>query len=211
VTHALAFALTAGIGAILLMPQRSSLPKTSAAQVIQIALEPDPPLPAPAPPAPEQSAPDPPKVSRPVLRHDVRKPDPAPIMADEVASPVAMEAPLDQSSVAAVEAPSPKSTPPGDIESQYAATLRSNIDSRTSVPATAEYRLLKPHGEVRVHFTLDRSGMLIASELARSSGSALLDRHALEIVRTGHYPPFPGDAFQGASHHTFLITLEFHS
>ena len=53
--------------------------------------------------------------------------------------------------------------------------------------------------------------MLIASELARSSGSALLDRHALEIVRTGHYPPFPGDAFQGESHHTFLITLEFHS
>jgi protein TonB len=209
VTHTLAFALTAGIGAILLMPQRLITTNPLAAPAIQIALAPDPP--APLPPAPEQSAAEPPKVPRPVLHHDVRKPDPAPLMAAEVASPVAMQAPLDQSSVAAVEAPSPKSTPPGDIESQYAATLRSNIDSRTSVPASAEYRLLKPHGEVRVHFTLDRSGMLIASELARSSGSGLLDRHALEIVRTGHYPPFPGEAFQGESHHTFLITLEFHS
>jgi protein TonB len=132
-------------------------------------------------------------------------------MAAEISSPVETQASPEPSSAASVEAPSAQRPPAGDIESQYAATLRTNIDSRTAPPISAEYRLLKPHGEVRVHFTLDRSGMLVASDLARSSGSGLLDRHALEIVRTGHYPPFPSDAFQGESRHTFLITLEFHS
>jgi TonB family protein len=146
-----------------------------------------------------------------VVHRDVQKPDAPSLMAAEISSPAETEASLEPSSAAPVQAPFPQSAPPGDIESQYAATLRTNIDSRTALPISAEYRLLKPHGEVRVNFTLDRSGVLVASALARSSGSALLDRHALEIVRTGHYPPFPGDAFPSESRHTFLITLEFHS
>jgi periplasmic protein TonB len=146
-----------------------------------------------------------------VVHRDIRKPEATSLMAAEISSPAETEPSLEPSSAASVEAPSPQSAPAGDIESQYAATLRTNIDARTALPSSAEYRLLKPHGEVRVHFTLDRSGMMVASELARSSGSALLDHHALEIVRTGHYPPFPGEAFQGESRHTFLITLEFHS
>jgi protein TonB len=132
-------------------------------------------------------------------------------MAAVVPSPADFSPAPESPPTSTVEVPPPVGAPSGTIDVQYAATLRSNIDSRTVTPTSAEYRLLKPHGEVRVNFTLDRSGMMLSSELARSSGSSLLDHHALEIVRTGRYPPFPGDAFQGESRHSFLITLEFHS
>ena len=203
--------MTAGLGAFFLsMPQRLLQPTTSVAPAIQVALETEPTPPSPSPPAPDPPTPTPPKVQR-VVHREIRKPDPVPLMTAELSSPAVSEASFEQSPAAAVKEPSLRRAPAGDIESQYAATLRTNIDSRTSLPTSAEYRLLKPHGEVRVNFTLDRSGMLLASDLARSSGSALLDRHALEIVRAGRYPPFPSDAFQGEFRHTFLITLEFHS
>jgi len=210
VTHALAFVLTAGLGAVLLMPQRLTPLEAAAAPVVQIALEPEPSPPSPSPPVPEPPAPQPPKVPHPTMHRDVQLPDPLPLMAAEVSPPAEMQLP-DPAPAAAVEAPSPKGAVPADLESQYAAALRTNIDSRTAPPTSAEYRLLKPHGEVRVNFTLERSGMLVDSALARSSGSALLDRHALEIVRAGRYLPFPNEAFRGESRHSFLITLEFHS
>jgi protein TonB len=198
--------MTAGIGAFFLAVQQPAELKASATAAIQIALEAEP-----SPPSPPAPDPEPPKVPRPVLHREIRQPDAAPLMAAVVSSAAEFESVHDSSPSEAVQAPPARSVASGNLDSQYAATLRTNIDSRTSLPTSAEYRLLKPHGEVRVNFTLDRSGMMVASELARSSGSTPLDRHALEIVRTGHYPPFPNDAFQGESSHSFFITLEFHS
>lgn len=204
-SHALALALTAGIGAFLLTNQRSpALNTVVAARAIQIAVQAEP-----SPPAPPRPVPEPPKVTRPVAHREIRQLT-VPLMAAVVPDPAEF-APAQDPSLSPVQTPPSSSAPPGTLEAQYAATLHTNIDSRTAPPSSTEYRLLKPHGEVRVSFTLDRSGLIVASELARSSGSNLLDHHALEIVRTGHYPPFPGDAFQGESRHSFLITLEFHS
>jgi TonB family protein len=98
----------------------------------------------------------------------------------------------------------------GTIEAQYAATLRTNIDARTVVPDSIEYRLRRPKGETRISFILDREGSVLAASGARTSGSDILDRQAVYIVKAGRYPPFPQAAFRGESRHSFLVTLEFH-
>lgn len=175
-------------------------------QSIEVALEAEPTPPAPPPPEPS-----PPKVTRPVIHREVKQPAALPLMAAVSSSPTQFSAAPESQQSPVVETPPPVSGPVEPLEAQYAATLRANIDSRNVPPSSAEYRLLKPHGEVRVSFILDRSGMMIASQLAHSSGSSLLDHHALEIVRNGRYPPFPELAFQGESRHSFFITLEFHS
>jgi periplasmic protein TonB len=206
VSHFLALALTAGVGSFLLAPQRDVEPQTTATPAIQIALQPEP-----APPEPAAPAPEPPKTQRPVVHHEVRQPVAPPLMAAVVSSPAEFSPPEDTApSPEAPMSPPPKPSS-GTVDAQYAATLRSNIDSRTAPPSSTEYRLFRPRGEVLVNFTLDRTGMMVSTQLARSSGSKLLDSHALEIVRSGRYPAFPGDAFQGESRHSFLITLEFHS
>jgi TonB family protein len=98
----------------------------------------------------------------------------------------------------------------GTIEAQYAATLRTNIDVRTVVPDSVEYRLHRPKGETRVNFTLDREGSVLTANIAHTSGWDILDRQALMIVKSGRYPPFPSAAFPGELRHIFLVTLEFH-
>jgi protein TonB len=97
------------------------------------------------------------------------------------------------------------------IEAQYAATLRTNIDSRTTVPNSIEYRLFKPRGSARVSFTLERDGTADKVALIHGSGSNLLDRQALNIVQSGHYPPFPERSFPGEARHVFVVTIEFQS
>ena len=204
-THALALALTAGLSTFLFVPRSTPQPLVTAAPAIQIALEAQA-LP-PAPPVQQ-----PPQEAKPILRREHKQAQAPPLMAAIVATP-ADYSPAPDSPPAPPNdpPPSPKTANSGSLDAQYAATLRTNIDSRTNAPSSAEYRLLKPHGEVRVSFTLDRSGSMLESQVARSSGSTLLDRHALSIVQAGRYPPFPGDAFRDETHHTFLITLEFHS
>jgi TonB family protein len=98
-----------------------------------------------------------------------------------------------------------------NIEAEYSAALRKNVDERTEVPSTAEYRLLKPAGSAMICFTLDRSGNPSAVALKRPSGSKILDFQATRIVASGHYPPFPDGAFPGEQRHVFIVTIEFRS
>jgi TonB family protein len=114
--------------------------------------------------------------------------------------------PQDATPPVLAEPPKPSA---GTIEAQYEATLRTNIDARTVVPDSVEYRLRKPRGETRILFTLAREGSVLATSVAHSSGSDILDRQAVRIVKAGRYPPFPQTAFRGESHHSFLVTLEF--
>ena len=98
-----------------------------------------------------------------------------------------------------------------NIEAQYAAALRTNIDSRTTVPNSLEYRLFKPRGAARVSFTLERDGTADRAAVVHGSGSNILDRQALNIVQSGRYPPFPERAFPGEARHVFVVTIEFQS
>jgi outer membrane biosynthesis protein TonB len=163
---------------------------------------------APAPPAPEVEPPKPvPHTSA------ARRPAPAPVAAPmTIAADAAPEA-----DAAAVMLPAEAAAPPpaashASVEAEYAAALRENLDARTEVPKTAEYRLLKPSGAPQVCFTLDRGGGNPGHvAVTHRSGSTILDTQALRIVAAGHYPPFPEAAFPGEQRHVFVVTIEFHS
>lgn len=96
-----------------------------------------------------------------------------------------------------------------DLEAEYAANLRADIDRRTRPPDSVQYRLRHPSGEVRVGFVLMRSGEATAIRLLRSSGSSLLDAAAQATVSSGHYPPMPAKAFAGETEHLFAVTIEY--
>ena len=96
-----------------------------------------------------------------------------------------------------------------DLEAEYAAGLRADIDRRTHPPDSAQYRLHRPFGEVRVSFVVTRSGEAKDVRVVRSSGSSILDEQALGIVASGRYLPIPTKAFADEAEHLFLVTIEF--
>ena len=96
-----------------------------------------------------------------------------------------------------------------DLEAEYAAGLRADIDRRTHAPDSAQYRLRRPSGEVRVGFVVLRNGEAKVVRVLRSSGSSILDDAAQTTVSSGHYPPMPAKAFAGESEHMFAVTIEF--
>ncbi|MBV8343062.1 MAG: energy transducer TonB [Gammaproteobacteria bacterium] len=168
---------------------------------LELSLQFAPPEARPLPPPP---APPPPRMRRVPV-----EPALAPVVIEP--PPVASEAP--PADAVLVAAPAPPSAQPGDshpdLEAQYAAALRADIDARTRPPDTIQYRLRRPSGEVRVRFVLRRSGEVEAVALLRSAGSPILDEAALNIVSSGHYPPMPAKAFVGEAHHVFVVTIEF--
>jgi TonB family protein len=163
--------------------------------------------PAPAPPQPEPRATP--------TRREPAKPLMAalsPIPAETVrADPEAVpdDAPVFAASEATSPAAAQSSASHPDLDAQYAAGVRSDIDRRTRVPDTAQYRLRRPSGEVRVGFALTRAGEPKAVTLRGSSGSTILDEAALTIVSSGHYAPMPANVFTGEVEHVFAVTIEF--
>jgi periplasmic protein TonB len=202
----LSLVLTAAIIAATVAVHNDSREVTLEHPAIQIELAPEP-VP-PVEKAPEPPAPQPPK-PRPVPKKASKRevaPAALPLMAAtaEIPAPNDIPAPADD----AEPAPPPRASS-GTIEAQYAETLRTNIDARTVVPNSAEYRIRRPKGETRVNFTLDREGSILIASVAHGSGSDILDRQAVSIVRAGRYPPFPQTAFRGELRHSFSVTLEF--
>jgi len=133
-------------------------------------------------------------------------------------SPVASEpqlqasepVPEDAALVASASMPAPAPDTHPDLEAEYAAGLRADIDRRTHAPDSAQYRLHRPSGEVRVGFVVMRNGEAKAVRVLRSSGSSILDDAAQNTVSSGHYPPMPAKAFAGEAEHMFAVTIEFH-
>jgi periplasmic protein TonB len=108
---------------------------------------------------------------------------------------------------ATMPAPAPDTRP--DLEAEYAASLRADIDRRTHAPDSVQYRLHRPSGEVRVGFVVMRNGEAKAVRVLRSSGSSILDDAAQTTVSSGHYPAMPAKAFAGEAEHMFAVTIEF--
>jgi protein TonB len=155
------------------------------------------------PPTPPPAQPRPVTAPRAVTRAAPQPREPLPLIEEP--------APLGADLIAADPTPPAPAAGPSraDLEAQYAAQLREDIDRRTHPPDTMEYRLHRPSGEVRVHFVVLRSGEPRAVALLRSSGSRLLDDAALGIVASGHYPPIPDKLFVGETQHPFAVTIEF--
>ena len=161
--------------------------------------------PAPVPPQPEPPKPKPRTVP---LQHRAVQVVPEPVIVPVDAEPLAPDVPMIAADVPAEPAPAAPSH--ASVEAAYMAALREDINGRTVVPDTAEYRLLKPHGETLVRFFLDRSGGTPRQVvLQRTSGSRILDAQALHIVSSGRYPPFPEAAFPGEAGQSFLVTVGF--
>lgn len=87
--------------------------------------------------------------------------------------------------------------------------LRTYIRGITEYPTSGDARRLRPEGSSVVRFTLGRDGSLKNAEIEKGSGSPILDRQALQIVRNGKYPAWPADAWGGSDEHTFTVTVQF--
>lgn len=96
-----------------------------------------------------------------------------------------------------------------NIEAGYVGRLRGYIRSITEYPTSGDARRLRPEGASVVRFTLGRDGTMKDAEIERSAGSPILDKQALQIVRNGKYPAWPGDAWPGSSDHVFTVTVQF--
>ena len=95
------------------------------------------------------------------------------------------------------------------MEAGYVGKLRNYIRSITEYPTSGDARRLRPEGASVVRFTLTRDGTLRNAEIERGSGSPILDKQALAIVRGGKYPAWPVDAWSSADDHTFTVTVQF--
>jgi protein TonB len=210
----MALAITTALLAVLFATRGDSrrdspaTPPSTSEPGIEVSLQQEP---AETPPAPA------PPVPRKLLTHRVMPQQATvaelPVPAEPQAMPVEHDpvpeggALVAASGAAASAAPASDSHP--DLEAQYAAGLRADIDRRTHPPDSVQYRLHRPSGEVRVGFVVLRNGEPKGIRMLRSSGSAILDEAALAIVSSGHYPPMPAKVFAGEVEHIFAVTIEF--
>jgi len=207
-SDAVAFALSGVVLAVLLSTKVDSWTDASASPAtnqssIEVSVQTEAAVapPPPAPPPPLQK-PLPHRVVPQVRVAEIPVPAEPQLQASE---PVPEGAALVAS--ATMPAPAPDTRP--DLEAEYAASLRADIDRRTHAPDSAQYRLRRPSGEVRVGFVVMRNGEAKAVRVLRSSGSSILDDAAQTTVSSGHYPPMPAKAFAGEAEHMFAITIEF--
>lgn len=81
--------------------------------------------------------------------------------------------------------------PAGNSRS-YAAKVRSWLYAHKVYPKHA--RMRREEGMVRIHFVLDRAGILLEGHIVGSSGHASLDQEAMAMMqRASPYPRAPGD------------------
>jgi protein TonB len=202
-----ALVLSAVVLAILSTTRVNSWTQVSASPAanqssIEVSLQTDTAVTPPAPPPPPQQP-----LSRRVIPQQFRVAE-IPLSAEpqaQASEPVPEGAALVES--AAMPAPTSDARP--DLEAEYAASLRADIDRRTHAPESVQYRLRRPSGEVRVSFLVMRNGEAKAVHVLRSSGSSILDDAAQTTVSSGHYPPMPSKAFTGEAEHMFAVTIEF--
>ena len=172
---------------------------------------------APAPPAPElEPAPAPPKPrsvprrvekkARPVAK---RVPKPVPKRAqkfvpDAVTAPASVPAPAPpmpeppaSTAVVAAPAPVPAAPPPdiGSLVAQYRAAIIAQAKRYRRYPRFARDNGWQ--GKVDVRMAIGADGAIASLRVARSTGYAILDQQALEMVRSARpQAPIP-DALRG--------------
>jgi TonB family protein len=203
----MALTLTAALAAVLLVCSRSALrlhrQPSPDSPSIEISTE------STVAPTPQLPPPEAPRRMQP--RHAVIPPSVLEVPPEALLPKFEQQSVPQDAALVASAAPVSTSNPHPDVDAQYAAQLRADIDRRTRPPDSARYRLRHPTGEVYVRFVVTRAGLQKSSTLVRSSGSVDLDDTALQIVSSGHYPPMPAEAFAGEAEHAFLVTIEFRS
>lgn len=128
--------------------------------------------------------PPPPVKQAEVVLPKPEPPKPKPVQKQRTA---AIETRRVSSEVASEHAASASSGARGDAKAAYMQQIVAHLQRHKSYPAAA--RANHVEGTVTVTFTLNRGGSVIASHIARGSGSAELDREALEMLKRAQ--PFP--------------------
>jgi periplasmic protein TonB len=160
--------------------------------VVEVSPEPEaeqtpPPLTQEPPPPPKPKPipkPIPKPVPKPRPQRIVKPPPPAPKPASaEPVQQTPAQPPVEQQPVQATPAPRPQAEESllRRVEEAYKITLRKAIEAHKGYPRRAIR--LHQEGEIVVGFTIRRDGVIVDLRVVESSGSALLDRAALEAVR----------------------------
>jgi protein TonB len=108
---------------------------------------------------------------------------PPPVITIAPAPPTSVQAPTAQTpppEIGRAIAPAP---PPisGTDRKEFAAKLFGHLNRYKRYPTTA--RMRHQEGVVSLRFTMDRSGHVLSYEIAKTSGSDVLDREAQDLLR----------------------------
>lgn len=164
--------------------------------------------------APDRAPPSPaPTVARAAPDTESRPP-PLPAMPESPTLPTATSSLVAVAKVANLEPPpDPRATPassearaaPDSIVSDYKRTLFQHIERVERYPDAARAKRL--HGVVQVLFAMNRDGTLLGAWVKTSSGSAILDRAAIEAVRRAQ--PLPRIPSELPDRLNIVLPVEF--
>jgi protein TonB len=88
----------------------------------------------------------------------------------------------------------------------WKSRLATHLQRHKRYPAAAQSR--GEQGTALVRFSIDRSGRVLSSTLVRSSGSTLLDKETMELVRRCEPFPRPPES-AGGTQFTFSVPVRF--
>lgn len=159
------------------------------AEAPPVTPEPDPepkPAPVPRPPTTPRPAPPPPK---PVNRPAVPRPS-TPATPPRGTASRSGGKPAAGDNAGSGGRPAAATAGSGPALNAYTARIAALLERQKRYPRQAQR--LRQEGTVRVRFTVERSGAVVSPRIERSSGHALLDQAALELLRrVSPLPPLP--------------------
>ncbi|HEX3862464.1 MAG TPA: TonB family protein [Stellaceae bacterium] len=150
-------------------------------------------LPKPPPPRPPKPPKPRPVIERPPLPVPAAPATPRPVTAPPVAAPLAPP----QASAAAI----------AGARANWQARLVGWLASHKRYPRVAQEQ--HQEGTPAIQFTMDRSGRVLSSHLASSSGNSLLDEETVALLQRAQPLPAPPPEVPGQSF-TFTIPIRFY-
>jgi protein TonB len=189
VTAAPAVTLPADIAPGPLMQEEAPAPETRE-QTKEAVAEEEPPLPLVPEPAVQLPEPHPNKKHDPEEKAD-EKVDHQENSRQTAAAPMTAAPPPSETKPSdAAAAPAPGlSAIAAQAQANWQSSLVAHINRYKRYPVEA--RAHKVEGIVSIEFTLDRSGQILSSRVAHSSGSAVLDEEAVALLRRATPLPTP--------------------
>jgi len=121
-------------------------------------------------------------------------------------SPRATSNPKVTKRAVAAAAPNPGNAAASRAMPEYRALIAAHLQRHKQYPAAA--RSGGQQGTVVVSFTIDRNGRVVSRNLARSSGSSILDTEVMAMIaRANPMPPFPSAVTE--SQMAFSVPIRF--